>query len=203
MDVVTIQECLGGAPLLEDIFKKWVSGDLVETRPNYGVETVYYAWDRCAKFWEMNLIVPTIHGDPSKPKTLESWTRRFLVVEMHGTFVGTEDEVDIDAKTFQGDPELRTFFQSGEAAYIYLTQLLFPFMSKNSREQCYAYLDKPPAPLCDSTLRFVSKMANGGINEYIDSHCLAPDAQEQLGEYRVDDDEQTLRGLHTMCKQKK
>ena len=29
----------------------------------------------------MNLIVPCIHGDPSKPKTLESWTRRLLVVE--------------------------------------------------------------------------------------------------------------------------
>ena len=29
----------------------------------------------------MNLIGPCIHGDPSKPKTLESWTRRLLVVE--------------------------------------------------------------------------------------------------------------------------
>ena len=120
MDLVTIQECFGGSPLLEDIFKKWCSGDLVETRPNFGVETVYYAWDKCAKFWEMNLIVPCIHGDPSQPKTLESWTRRFLAVEMHSTFVAAESEVDVGAKIFRSDAGLRTFFQSGQAAYIYL-----------------------------------------------------------------------------------
>ena len=91
MDIVTIQECLGGAPLLEDVLKKWVSGDVIETRPNYGVDTVYYAWDKCAKFWEMNLIVPSIHGDPGRLETLESWTRRFLVVEMMRSFVATEE----------------------------------------------------------------------------------------------------------------
>ena len=108
---------------MEDIFKKWVSGDLLETRPNYGIETVYYAWDKCAKFWEMNLIAPCIHGDPSTIKTLESWTRRILVIELHSSFVATQDEIDVDAKLFKGDANLRTFFQSGDAAYIYLNNM--------------------------------------------------------------------------------
>ena len=100
MDVVTVQECLGGAPLLEDVFKKWCSGDMIETRPNYGVETVYYAWDRCAKFWDMNVIVPSIHGDPSKPSNLESWTRRFLVIEMSSNFVSKDGDVEVEDKGF-------------------------------------------------------------------------------------------------------
>lgn len=167
MNAVTIQECIGGSPLLEDVFKKFCSGDEIETRPNYGVETVYYAWDKCAKFWEMNLIVPCIHGDPKKPKDLESWTRRFLVVEMHSSFIATEDDVDVHNKMFLTDPELRIFFQSGEAACIYLKKFLFPFMAKCSRSICYQYIDKPPKALEDSTLQFVLKMANGGINDYI------------------------------------
>eukprot|EP00973_Karenia_brevis_P012087 1640705-Karenia_brevis.AAC.1 len=67
-------------------------------RPNYGTDTVYYAWDRCAKFWEMNLIVPCIHGDASKPKTLESWTRRLIVIEMGSSFVATDADVDLNSR---------------------------------------------------------------------------------------------------------
>eukprot|EP00971_Amphidinium_carterae_P042674 838801-Amphidinium_carterae.1 len=60
---ITVQECNGGAPLIEDIFKKFVSGEKLATRPNYGVNTEYFSWSHCGKFWEMNLITPTIKGN--------------------------------------------------------------------------------------------------------------------------------------------
>ena len=144
---------------------------------------------------EMNLILPSIHGDPAQPETLESWTHRFLAVEMSSTFVATSDDVDIAGKVFRGDPELRTFFQSGEAAYIYLKHLLFPFMAKNSREQCYDFLDKPPARLCEATLKFVCKMANGGINDYVAAgKCDAEGGADALR--TISDEESILREFH-------
>ena len=41
-----------------------------------------------------DLILPCIHGDPSKPETLEAWTRRLLVVEMRSSFVAKAEEMD-------------------------------------------------------------------------------------------------------------
>lgn len=60
--VVTIQECKGGVPMVEDVFKLFVDGGALPCRPNYGEETQYLSWASTAKFWEMNLILPRVHG---------------------------------------------------------------------------------------------------------------------------------------------
>ena len=55
-----------------------------------------YTWDKCAKYWEINVIVPCIHGDPSTPENLESWTRMFLVIEMKSSFVTADTDVNVE-----------------------------------------------------------------------------------------------------------
>ena len=59
---ITIQECNGGTPLQEAIFKSFVGGDKIGCRPNFGKETEYFSWEYCGKCWEMNLETPSVRG---------------------------------------------------------------------------------------------------------------------------------------------
>ena len=54
MRMITVQECSAGSRLLDVIFKPFVSGEKLASRPNYGRTTEMYSWERCAKFWELN-----------------------------------------------------------------------------------------------------------------------------------------------------
>ena len=76
-------------------------------------------------------------------------------------------QVDIEAKVFENDASLRTFFQSGEAKLIYAKCFLLPFIQQHTQAACYNFLDQPPESLLGATTRFVQKMAAGGIHEYI------------------------------------
>ena len=116
---ITIQECEGGASLIEETFKKFASGEKLPCRPNYGINTTYYSWGSAGKFWEMNLNYPSIKGDPSKPENLKSWTRRLYVVQMRSSYTAPCN-ADPENKVFKEDAGLRCFLDSAEAEKIYL-----------------------------------------------------------------------------------
>ena len=111
--LVTVQECQPGAPLMEDIWKKWISGEKIATRPLYGLSTVYHRWNLCGKFWEVNEAFPSIHGDVSNWTSLYSFSRRMLVLEMDACFEAADSKVDIENKVFE-DPD---FEDAGEVAH--------------------------------------------------------------------------------------
>lgn len=194
---VTLQECSGGTLLLEPEVKGWSAGDRKPCRPNYGKRTEYYRWDRTAKYWEMNLIVPAIHGNPAEVDLLESWWRRFLVVDFASKYVADVPSVDIDNKVFLSDPSLREFFESGLAKFIFVHEFLFPFMKRYNQAHCYSYLDKPPPELLERAKQFTQKMANGGFNAYI-TPVARDEAVEGLYEMamQISADERLLRDLH-------
>ena len=104
---ITVQECNGGAPLIEDIFKKFVSGEKLATRPNYGISTEYFSWSRCGKFWEMNLITPSIKGNPAEVSRMKSWTRRLVIIELGSSYTTNEDLLDVENKVFMEDSTAR------------------------------------------------------------------------------------------------
>ena len=49
-----MQECEAGRTMLDVIFKPWVSGEEISTRPNYGRDTINYDWKSSSLFWELN-----------------------------------------------------------------------------------------------------------------------------------------------------
>lgn len=142
---VTMQECQGGMELIEDIFKKFISGEKLGCRPNYGASTTYYSWEFTAKFWEMNLLTPSIKGDPAEIGDLESWVRRIFVGRMMGSYITNTDDVNVEDKVFLSDPELRAFLTSEEAKAVYARHFLMPFIRRYSEQD---------------------KMANGGLRPW-------------------------------------
>jgi hypothetical protein len=173
---VTFQECNGGVCLLEEIFKKFVSGEELACRPNYGTTTQYYMWDECAKFWEMNLITPAIKGSPDDLKKLRSWLRRIIVVVYKSTYSGAASELDVDGRIFREDSSLKMFLASPEARCVYFKYHLLPFIEQHSQADCVNALSVPPAGVKADTDRFVQQMANGGLRPYEHPDVTSPNA---------------------------
>jgi phage/plasmid-associated DNA primase len=48
---LTIQECSTLVRILSEIFKKFVSGEMLPGRCNFGKETFYFSWPLAALFW--------------------------------------------------------------------------------------------------------------------------------------------------------
>ena len=163
---VTFQECNGGVALLEEVFKKFVSGEMMACRPNYGSTTSYYSWDSAAKFWEMNLLTPVIKGDPNDVARLRSWTRRLLVLSFQSTYVADSGAVDIGNRIFCDDPTLKTYLVSPEARHIYVKYHLLPFLEQTTKEECMALLLQPAPEISDETISFLQQMANGGLEPF-------------------------------------
>ena len=164
---ITIQECTGGQLLLEDIWKKFVSGKDLPCRPNYGISTQYYNWCECAKFWEMNLITPAIKGSPDNIPSLKSWIRRLIVIVMQSSFTPDTAMVDVENKVFVEDSDLRSFLRSGEARAAYILYWVIPFMQKFTVAETTDFITKPHKDLLATTTAFVQQMANGGLKPYV------------------------------------
>jgi hypothetical protein len=51
---ISLEECRAGGKLLDEIFKAFVSGEDLASRPNYGRVTDMVSFGSAAKFWEIN-----------------------------------------------------------------------------------------------------------------------------------------------------
>ena len=121
---ITIQECQPGVSLCEEDFKNWASGGKLPCRPLFGKTTVYYKWDRCGKWWEMNKAFPAINAGTTEARKLKAFIRRFRVILMGSKFTLEPTQLDADNRVFEDDPDLLHFLRSPAAK----SGLLSPMM---------------------------------------------------------------------------
>ena len=95
----TIQECNAGHLLQEDTTKNFISGDRPPARENYGVKTTCATYNRMGKWWEINMELPSISGNPAEVKSLKPKVRRLNFIELETT-------VDVENKVLLENPEL-------------------------------------------------------------------------------------------------
>ena len=162
--ITTIQECSPGCPLVEAVWKAFVSGESIMCRPLYGKTTAYYRWNRCGKIWEMNWGFPSITGNPASTHSLRSFTRRLRACQITAMFTSDPTKVDIDNGIFPEDSELATFLESPFARQAYVQEFIVPWILENSALDCKAYLLNPSPAILQDTRRVIATMANGGID---------------------------------------
>jgi hypothetical protein len=163
-EAVLDQECQAGVALIDDVWKKWVSGERLACRPLFGKVTECYRWAVCAKYWECNKTYPSIKGSPKRLDQLKSFVRRLVVLELQASFTGDETKLDCSNRVFPEDPTLSPFLESPEAKLAYIQVFLIPFMQKYSPADCRRALMNPPDDIRDATRRVIAQMANGGIH---------------------------------------
>ena len=149
--------------MMEDVWKKFISGEKLACRPLFGKTTEDYQWNRCGKWWECNFAFPSIKGDPADLPSLKSFWRRLVVLELASNFASDVSQIDIEKRVFAEDAALTEFIQSGEAKLCYLQHHLIPFMQTHGPNECKAILRNPPEDIVRNTKRVVSMMANGGV----------------------------------------
>ena len=159
---ITIKECKGACDLEEDVSKNLFGRDELAARLLFGKITAMFILDTCGMFWEMNMVPPRIHGNPHDIASLESWWRRFLIIDLESSFVPRGATVSPGDRIFENDYSLTKFLASKEAALIYLRYFLLPFMAKHSESDAIRILEEPPQDVIAKTQGFVAQMANGG-----------------------------------------
>lgn len=76
--LLTVQECSAGGKLLDSIWKPFVSGEELSSRPNFGRTTEMYSWANAATFWELNVELPYIKVASVEQHGPTPFTRRIL-----------------------------------------------------------------------------------------------------------------------------
>jgi hypothetical protein len=175
-----VQETNGGECLIEEVTKKFISGEALPCRPNFGLVTEYFEWGHCSKTWEVNLVLPAIKGNPDDMDSLRSWTRRFGVLQLNATFTADPGAVDPEKKVFQDDPTLSSFLSSEEARLVYLQHHLLPFQRKYPQSKCLDMILNPHPTIVKATEGFVRQMARGGMRT--DGDAAAGAAQSEAEE---------------------
>ena len=184
---LTCQECQAGLALIEDVWKKVVSGEWLSVRPLYGRQTENVKFDCAGKWWECNRTLPSIKGDWRDMKKLKSFSRRLIVVEVESSF--TAGTPDPSKRVFKEDATLTTFLQSASCRLAYYQHFLLPFIQRYTAEECRQALSSPPQQILDATRKAVALMANGGIE--------APgDSADGLGAGEAESAEKILRAAH-------
>jgi hypothetical protein len=174
--VVTHQECNPGVPLVEDVWKKFVSGEALACRPLFGKTTEYFSWKKTGKYLEWNLAFPSIKGEYRDMASLRAFWRRLVVIRLHSTFSGDTSLVDPEKKVFLEDSTMTEFLAGPYARLSYITRFLFPFIRTHTPTACRDILKNPPAEIVAETKRVVAQMANGGVE--LPSEIASPgDAQ--------------------------
>jgi len=161
--VVTHQECNPGVPLVEDVWKKFVSGESLACRPLFGKTTEYFDWKKTGKYLEWNLPFPSIKGNYRDIQSLRSFWRRLIVIRLLATFTSDPNQVDVDRNMFLEDSEMSQFLAGPLARLVYVSHVLMPFIRSHTPEQCKSILKNPPPDIVAETKRVVAQMANGGI----------------------------------------
>ena len=160
---MTVQECEAGKPLLEEVWKKFSSGEKIACRPLYGKTTQYYRWTACAKYWETNCQFPSIKGDASKLHELRSVTRRLRAVHLKSVFTSDASAVKVESAVFREDSDLMEFLEADTTRLAYIRFFLLPFIAEHSAHDCRQMLLNPPEEIINATRRVVAQMANGGL----------------------------------------
>lgn len=188
--VITIQECAPGEPMVEEVMKKFISGERLMCRPLFGTTTAYYRWSQTAKFWECNWGFPSISGSPEDMRKLYAFERRLRVLKLHATFTSDPTKVDIEQGIFLEDTELAEFLESPFARQAYIETYLLPWIMEHSAQDCRDAVMDPPSEIRDETRRVVATMANGGIH--------VPESFQTAEEHAVSHDnaEKTCRLVH-------
>ena len=167
----TVQERQPGLPLLEDLWKRYISGERLACRFLFGKSTTLYQWLRCIKFREFNKGSPSIKGDPARLDLLRAFIRRVVVIELTATFSSDPDKVSIEDGVFE------------ECSYI--QDVIIPTIQGYTAEMC-----RPPESVKENGRRFVAQMANGGIDP--PAHMISVgDERKRLESAKAD-----LRNLH-------
>ncbi len=166
--LLTVQECPAGARLLEDIWKPWVGGEELASRPNYGKDTEQYDWANAGKFWEINREAPAITVADASEGGLTPFTRRILVIKLHSHFTGDELKVDHARFVYKQDPTLRDFLRSPVARHCRLRDHLLLVMQRFTVEELLDFLAHPDDSIVAATLALVQKMASGGVRDAAD-----------------------------------
>ena len=176
----TVQENQGGVPWIEDVVKRWLSGEYVACRALFGKSTDLFSWLRCVKYFEWNRTYPSIRGDWRNMHSLRSFWRRLAVIELGAVFTSDPSKVNVDGKVFH-EKDLTAFLESPEARLVYIRSYLIPFMQKYNAEKCRQILKNPSAEVVEATQRVAAQMANGGLElpkEWMDARGRQRVAQE-------------------------
>ncbi|CAK0812923.1 unnamed protein product, partial [Prorocentrum cordatum] len=160
---LTVQECAAGIALLEEIWKKFVSGEFMACRPLFGKTTQYYRWLTCAKFWETNRQFPRINGDYKRFHELRSIWRRLRVVLLKSVFTSNPGSIDVDEAVFREDADLMAFLEGDQTRLAYIKFFLWPFIQEYTASRCRQVLLDPDQSIVEETRRVVAQMANGGL----------------------------------------
>ena len=78
--VATLQENNAGVPWIEDVVKRFLSGEYIACRALFGKSTELFSWARCVKYLEWNRTYPSIRGDWRNMQSLRAWWRRLVAV---------------------------------------------------------------------------------------------------------------------------
>lgn len=153
--------------LLDAIWKPFVSGEELASRPNYGRVTDMYEWSCCGKFWECNLELPAIPvplGTEAEEK-LMPYIRRTLAVMLYSSFTGDDSKVNPEERIFKADPNMRVFLQSPTALWCRMHDHLLPLLERYTISEMLDFLDNPGDDIMADTVKLVRLMAAGGIEQ--------------------------------------
>ena len=205
--VATVQENQAGVPWIEDVAKRFLSGEFVACRALFGKSTEMFSWSRCMKYFEWNRTYPSVRGDWRNIQSLRSFWRRLAVIELGAVFTSDGDKVSINGRVFP-EKEMSAFLESPEARLIYVRSYLVPFIQKYSADQCRQMLKSPSQEVVLATQRVVAQMANGGLElpaawlPAADREVLVQGAKNLLLELHAFMDNETEVKLYVLVKRK-
>ena len=88
-----------------------------------------------------------------------SYARRIRCVRLKSRFTFSEDAVDNDAQIYLADDMLKEWLATGEAASIFWTTALIPFIRRHSKEECERIIQVPSRSIQEDSQWVRQKMA--------------------------------------------
>eukprot|EP00397_Hematodinium_sp_SG-2012_P000198 GEMP01000198.1.p1 GENE.GEMP01000198.1~~GEMP01000198.1.p1 ORF type:complete len:2519 (-),score=194.83 GEMP01000198.1:416-7972(-) len=153
---ITIDESMDGA-IKSSVLKNLVGRGSLLVRPPYAKNSQQITWNKCGFWWNMNKVF-RINKDGVK-----AWTRRCKFVLVRGEYTHKAENVNMEQGVFLADNDLEALLASPEAAGIYHTHILLPFMKKFNEQDCRALIDEPPITIRRLTEEKIAE-AMGGAN---------------------------------------
>ena len=159
----TIQEFQAGVPLVEDVFKSWISGAYLSCRPLFGKSTEKYRWANVGKWLEINNnTFPSINGDPDDIHSLKAYWRRLRVLLLAASFSGVAADLNVEGRVFKDNTMLTSILESPKIRHAYHVCQLLPFIQRHTAEECRHALLHPSEQVMANTKETVRQMAAGG-----------------------------------------
>ena len=153
--IATVQENKAGAPWIEDIVKRWLSGEFIACKALFGRTTELYNWLHCRVYLEWNQAFPSIRGDWRNVQSLFSFWRRLATIELESVFTSDPSKVRIGDRVFE-EKDLNAFLSSPEARLIYIRSHLILSIQKHTAEECREAIKNPSPRIVEVTKRVVA-----------------------------------------------